>query len=395
MLPATFLRPFEVLEMDIQDMKVVSEAGNRYLLVVVDRATKFLLAYPLPSKGSLGVSQKLLELLLLFGLPLSIRCDAGGEFTAEVIQHLLRWLKVSLDIGPSNHPRAQGAVERLGGWLQGTLSELCVSWPTRWDAYVPVATWIYRLTPDATLPGHATPYRMFFGREPRTPLDELVPTLDSQPFAPGLERSVAESAQMAREVRSALAKRHEGRNRARQVANEGNLRQSPGTKAKVGDKVLVKESASTLHRDGVHPKLAHEHFTGPWEVVNVTQRGLIFTVRLNGRQVRQRNIAPSDIKPYHRRPLELRHAFSEEFASTAWSADLGLAAASVAAVPLFTLIDRRVAQGVGRRLPRNVGGLPWPGSRPQTPRSSHARATRAGVPGGSASGIPHRHRCRP
>ncbi|CAN0166915.1 unnamed protein product, partial [Ectocarpus fasciculatus] len=86
MLPARFLQPWEVLEMDIQDMKVTSDGGNRYLLAVVDRGTKFLAAFPLPSKAAEGVSRKLLELLLIFGLPLSIRCDPGGEFIAEVTQ---------------------------------------------------------------------------------------------------------------------------------------------------------------------------------------------------------------------------------------------------------------------------------------------------------------------
>ena len=47
MMPARFLRPWEVLEMDIQDLKHESQDGNRYLLVVVDRASKFLFAYPL------------------------------------------------------------------------------------------------------------------------------------------------------------------------------------------------------------------------------------------------------------------------------------------------------------------------------------------------------------
>lgn len=34
------------------------------------------------------------------------------------------WLHVSLDYGPTNHPRAQGAVERLGGWLHEALNQL-------------------------------------------------------------------------------------------------------------------------------------------------------------------------------------------------------------------------------------------------------------------------------
>lgn len=34
-LPARFLRPWEVLEMDIQDLHQTSSAGNRYLLVAL------------------------------------------------------------------------------------------------------------------------------------------------------------------------------------------------------------------------------------------------------------------------------------------------------------------------------------------------------------------------
>lgn len=53
--------------MDIQDMKVKSDKGDRYLLVVVDKAPKFMSTSPLPTKEALGVSRKLLELLLIWG----------------------------------------------------------------------------------------------------------------------------------------------------------------------------------------------------------------------------------------------------------------------------------------------------------------------------------------
>ena len=81
---------------------------------MVDRASKVLFAYPLPSKDAVWVSRKLLNLLLTFGVPLSIRSDARREFTAQIVKHLCQRLRVSIDYGPANHPRAQGAVERVG-----------------------------------------------------------------------------------------------------------------------------------------------------------------------------------------------------------------------------------------------------------------------------------------
>ena len=60
MLPSRFLRPGEVLEVDIKDMGMKSNAGNKVLLVVVDKVSKFLFAFPLPTKEALGVARKLL-----------------------------------------------------------------------------------------------------------------------------------------------------------------------------------------------------------------------------------------------------------------------------------------------------------------------------------------------
>ena len=79
MLPARFLREWKVLEMDILDMKVVSSKGNRYLLVVVDRASKFLFALALPTKETVGVSRKLLELILISGYRCRSAATRGGR----------------------------------------------------------------------------------------------------------------------------------------------------------------------------------------------------------------------------------------------------------------------------------------------------------------------------
>ena len=162
-----------------------SEAGNKYLLIIVDRASKFLFAYPLPNKTVENVAKKLLELLLIFGIPLSLPSDPGTEFTAKVVHHLCKWLNVTTDYGSTDHPRAQGAVEKLGRLFHETLQELCKSWPRRWDEYVQPALWLYRTNPDPRLPGKATPFRLLFGRDCRTQMDATSPSPDDD----GMESS--------------------------------------------------------------------------------------------------------------------------------------------------------------------------------------------------------------
>ena len=76
--------------MDIHDMGARSEAGNKHFFVIVDRASKFPFAFPLPNKTAENVGKKLLELLLTFRIPLSLRSDPGTEFTTEVVQHICK-----------------------------------------------------------------------------------------------------------------------------------------------------------------------------------------------------------------------------------------------------------------------------------------------------------------
>ena len=124
MLPARFLEPWEVLEIDIQNMRHASAGANKYLLLVVDKTSKCPFAYPIASKEAIKVARHLLELCLTFGTPVSIRSDAGGEFFADVVKHLCRWLKMEINSGPANHPRGQGALERPGSGMHDVLSEL-------------------------------------------------------------------------------------------------------------------------------------------------------------------------------------------------------------------------------------------------------------------------------
>ena len=104
--------------------------------------------------------------------------------------------------------------------------------------------------------------------------------------------------------------------------------------------MLVHESDSTLGNEGVHRKLVHEKWTGPWTVTAVITPGLCYQVVLNGRQIRERKTSASHLKPYHVRPVGIRHDFGDEYSHFAWEADLGQTLPSMVASPLYTLVDR-------------------------------------------------------
>ena len=53
------------------------------------------------------------------------------------------------------------------------------------------------------------------------------------------------------------------------------------------------------------------------------------------------------VKPFYLRPVDLRYEFEDEFTHAAWGPDLGLAEASTAASPVYTLFDHKTVQGKG------------------------------------------------
>ncbi|CAN0534235.1 unnamed protein product, partial [Laminaria digitata] len=57
-----------------------------------------------------------------------------------------------------------------------------------------------------------------------------------------------------------------------------------------GDLVLARESDSSLHRQGMGPKLVHEKWTGPWKVVDVVFEGLSVVIEMEGRVTRSRTV---------------------------------------------------------------------------------------------------------
>ena len=174
-------------------------------------------------------------------------------------------------------------------------------------------------TPDLRLPGKPTPFRLFFGRDARPQLDATHPEIDGGDFKGGMHSYVADKGQAykIRDVRVALLKRQEDRQKSRKSRNAEIGRTSVGTRVVVGDNVLVKEAESVMARKGIHHKLAHENWTGPWEITEVVLPGLSYTVAMNARGIRRRRESAVNTKLSLLRPDDLRHDFENQFAHLA------------------------------------------------------------------------------
>ncbi|CAB1100578.1 unnamed protein product [Ectocarpus sp. CCAP 1310/34] len=64
MMPGRPLEPWDELQMDILKIDTPSQTGNNYILLVVDRASKFPFGFPLEIKQAVGVARVVVELCL-------------------------------------------------------------------------------------------------------------------------------------------------------------------------------------------------------------------------------------------------------------------------------------------------------------------------------------------
>ena len=79
-------------------------------------------------------------------------------------------------------PPSTGSGRRDGEVASGSISELCKSWPRRWDKYVLPTCYIQSVFPDPRLSSNPTPCRLLLGRDARTQLDSITPVIDGVEF---------------------------------------------------------------------------------------------------------------------------------------------------------------------------------------------------------------------
>ena len=72
--------------------------------------------------------------------------------------------------------------------------------PEMGPEYVLPTCWMHRIRPDPSLPGNATPFKLLFNREPRTPLDTIARNVDGVEFRGGFDGYVADKYQSFIEV---------------------------------------------------------------------------------------------------------------------------------------------------------------------------------------------------
>ncbi|XP_076438810.1 uncharacterized protein LOC143277793 [Babylonia areolata] len=164
--------PFSRVAVDIVGpISSSSESGNRYILTMVDYATRYPEAVALKHVSAETVAEALFTMWTRTGVPAEVLTDRGSQFTGSVMQEVYRLLSVRGLTTTPYHAQCNGLVERFNATLKAMLRRLSYEKPRAWDRWIPALLFAYREVPQEST-GYS-PFELLYGRTVRGPMQIL------------------------------------------------------------------------------------------------------------------------------------------------------------------------------------------------------------------------------
>ncbi|KAL3854643.1 hypothetical protein ACJMK2_013904 [Sinanodonta woodiana] len=145
-----------------------TDRKNRYILTLVDYATRYPEATALPSIETERVAEALVDMFSRVEVPEEVLTDCGAQFTSDIMAEISRLLSFKQLRTTPYHPMCNGLVEKFNGTLKQMLRRMCVEKPKDWDRYLNALLFAYREVPQESL--GFSPFELLYGRTVRGPM---------------------------------------------------------------------------------------------------------------------------------------------------------------------------------------------------------------------------------
>ena len=230
--------PFKRFAIDIVGpLSPPSSEKHRYLLTIIDVATRYPHAVPLKSIDTPSVAEALFSFFSLLGFPEEILSDNGSQFTSQMMNEFLRLLSIKGVHSSVYHAQSNGLIERFHSTLKSMLKKVIEKHPTEWHRYLPALLFAVREMPNSST--GFSPFEMLFGRKARGPIDFLADSFrakDSENDSKGVLQHIFDLRNTISEMCSVA---HDTVDVARIRQKHYHDRSSKARKFSVGQEVLV------------------------------------------------------------------------------------------------------------------------------------------------------------
>ena len=254
--------PFERVSMDILGPLPTTELGNKYMLVISDFLTRYVLLYSLPTKCSEGIVNSLRHAFAYYGTPMTLMSDNALEFCSTTLRRMCSSNDVNKCEITAYHPASNGLCERQNVKILRILRIFCGELNTQsWDVYIPEINAALNSTFNVSIGD--TPFYALFHRDKRELFDAYRPKKETPLY--NIEDYISlmekQGEQIFRHIKAELEKQSE-------IYTKRQHDRSRHRELKVGQRVFCKY----IPRVGESPKLAPK-----WEGPCIVQKRIKFS----------------------------------------------------------------------------------------------------------------------
>ena len=140
-----FDQPFKRVAIDlVGPVAPASDKELRYILILVDYATRYPEAVPLKNIDAETVAEALLDMYSRVGVPEEVLSDLGSQFTSNCLKEESRLLSIRKPTASPYHPACNGLVEKFNGTLKRMLRRLCHEQPRQLHRLIISLLFAYR-----------------------------------------------------------------------------------------------------------------------------------------------------------------------------------------------------------------------------------------------------------
>lgn len=230
--------PFDRVAIDIIGPIIPSsERGHRYILTMVDYATRYVEAKPLKTAKSEEVAEALWEMWSRLGVPREILSDRGSQFVGDMAKEVNQLLCIRGISTTPRHAQGNGLVEKFNGTIKSMLRHLCQEQPKEWDRFVPALLFAIREVPQESL--KFSPFELLFGRTLRGPMQILKELWTKEEQNDETRTTFQYVVDLRNRIEGTCKMARDNLSKASMKQAEYFNRKSKQRKFKVGDKVLI------------------------------------------------------------------------------------------------------------------------------------------------------------
>ena len=136
--------------------------GHRYILTLVDYATRYSEAVLLKNVETEIVAETLLDMYSHLEIPGEVLSDLGTQFVSKCMEEVLRLLSIKRLTTTPYHPICNELVECFNDTLKKMLRRLCDEQPRQWHRFVNPLLFTYREAPQEAT--GFSPFELLYGR---------------------------------------------------------------------------------------------------------------------------------------------------------------------------------------------------------------------------------------